>query len=53
MFYGHYWHTGTPEPTSEHTACVDYSAGNDGPLVAYRGSGEAVLVDENFVSTRP
>jgi hypothetical protein len=31
-------------------ACVDYSAGKGGPLVAYQWSGETELVDEHFVS---
>lgn len=48
-FFGHYWHTRTPEPTSLHTACVDYSAGNGGPLVAYRWTGESELRREAFV----
>lgn len=51
VFYGHYWETGTPQPTSNVTACVDYSVGHGGPLVAYRWSGESILVAENFTST--
>lgn len=50
VIFGHYWRTGTPTVMSPATACVDYSAGRDGPLVAYRWSGEPDLVDENFVS---
>lgn len=50
-FYGHYWETGTPSVSSEYTACVDYSAGNGGPLVAYRWQGERTLTDAHFVTT--
>jgi hypothetical protein len=32
-------------------ACVDYSAGKDGPLVAYRWDGESRLSDRNLVTT--
>ena len=31
-------------------ACVDYSAGKGGPLVAYQWSGETELADTHFVS---
>lgn len=48
VFFGHYWLSGTPEPTSAHTVCVDYSAANGGPLVAYRWSGEAELLAAHF-----
>lgn len=51
VFFGHYWFTGTPQPESDYAACVDYSAGKGGPLVAYRWSGEPRLVAEGFVST--
>ena len=51
LFYGHYWETGTPDVSGPHSACVDYSAGNGGPLVAYRWSGESVLTNTNFVAT--
>jgi hypothetical protein len=52
VIYGHYWQTGTPALTSTNTACVDYSAGKDGPLVAYQWSGESTLSNENFISSR-
>ena len=52
VIYGHYWQTGTPALTSPNTGCVDYSAGNKGPLVAYRWSGESILSNENFISSR-
>lgn len=50
-FYGHFWRTGTPQPSSRFTACVDYSAAKGGPLVAYRWSGEKHLTAENFESS--
>ena len=50
VFFGHYWFNGTPRPTSGTTACVDYSVGNGGPLVAYRWSGDDTLTAANFVS---
>ena len=50
VFFGHYWMIGTPTVLSPRAACVDYSAGNGGPLVAYRFDGEAGLTDDNFVS---
>ena len=52
VIYGHYWQTGTPTLTSPITACVDYSAGKDGPLVAYQWSGESTLSNKNFISSR-
>jgi hypothetical protein len=51
VFYGHYWERGTPTRSGEHTACVDYSAGKGGRLVAYRWSGEANLRNDRFVRT--
>ena len=41
VIHGHYWRTGEPKVTSPKIACVDYSAGKGGDLVAYRWSGEA------------
>lgn len=49
VFFGHYWMTGAPKQQSPTAACVDYSAAKNGPLVAYRWDGEAVLDDQNFV----
>lgn len=51
IVFGHYWFSGSPTPTSDTTACVDFSVGNGGPLVAYRWSGEDRLTAANFVST--
>jgi hypothetical protein len=50
VFFGHYWWKGNPAPLADHVACVDYSAGSGGPLVAYRWDGESVLQARNFVS---
>lgn len=50
-FFGHYWMTGPLELQSPTMACVDYSVGKGGPLVAYRWSGESQLTPDNFVST--
>lgn len=51
VFVGHYWMTGRPEILSPTVACVDYSAGKGGPLVAYRWCGEAALSSRNFISS--
>jgi hypothetical protein len=50
VVFGHYWRSGTPTIDSPTVACVDYSAGKGGDLVAYRWSGETTLRDEHFVS---
>lgn len=49
VFIGHYWMTGEPVPMSDKVCCVDYSAGTNGDLVAYRWSGESILTARNFV----
>ena len=36
VFFGHYWLTGAPVLQAPNALCLDYSAGTDGPLVAYR-----------------
>lgn len=48
FFIGHYWMTGTPAPLSPRVACLDYSAGKGGPLVAYRWDGESCLEAAHF-----
>lgn len=48
-FFGHYWMAGRPQVLADTVACVDYSAGKGGPLVAYRWSGESILNNKNFV----
>lgn len=50
VFFGHYWMTGAPAVQSPTRACVDYSAANAGPLVAYRWDGEPTLDSRQFVS---
>jgi hypothetical protein len=50
VIVGHYWKSGTPAVLGPKAACVDYSAGKGGPLVAYQWSGETELVDAHFVS---
>ena len=51
VFFGHYWQSGIPQPLRPKVACVDYSAGKGGPLVAYRWDGEPELNGRGFVST--
>lgn len=48
VFFGHYWLQGQPVLQSAKMACVDYSAGSGGPLVAYRWQGEDCLDSNNF-----
>lgn len=48
LFIGHYWLSGKPELRSRTVACVDYSIGKGGKLVAYRWDGEPVLDAERF-----
>jgi hypothetical protein len=48
LFIGHYWMTGEPEPLTPTIACLDYSAGKEGPLVAYRWDGESQLRADKF-----
>lgn len=53
VFFGHYWMKGEPHLQSPLCACVDYSAGRNGPLMAYRWSGETVLNPAHFVGFLP
>ena len=48
VFFGHYWFSGIPAPLNKKVACLDYSVGKQGKLVAYRWSGEDSLKKENF-----
>lgn len=50
VFVGHYWMSGTPEPLSEHVACLDFSVAGDnrGKLCAYRFNGEKKLNADRF-----
>ena len=50
VFVGHYWLKGRPGPQNANTAVLDYGAGLEGPLVAYRWDGESELEEERFVS---
>ncbi|WP_394754774.1 metallophosphoesterase [Crenothrix sp.] len=49
LFFGHYWMTGEPSLLSENVACLDYSAGKGGSLVAYRWDGETKLDNSKFI----
>lgn len=51
-FVGHYWLHPASEmtPRSDRVACVDYSAGKGGPLVAYRFDGEPNLSANKFIA---
>ena len=51
IFFGHYWMKGVPTLQSAAAVCVDYSAGEGGPLMAYRWSGGGPLSADNFVGT--
>ena len=53
---GHYWlsPTAQPAPLSPRIACVDYSAGKGGPLVAYRwNKGDTAFYADRFVRCLP
>ena len=50
VMVGHYWFSGEPKVESEKLAVLDWSAAKNGPLVAYRWSGESHLSSENLVS---
>ena len=50
VFVGHYWQTGQPKPLAPNVACLDYSVGKHGSLVAYRWDGEPELSAEKFVA---
>lgn len=51
LFLGHYWLTGEPRPLTPNIACTDYSVVREGEkLVAYRWSGEKLLLRDNFQS---
>jgi len=52
VFFGHYWlpSNAAVEPMAEQIACLDFSAGLDGPLVAYRWNGEQVLDAKHMIA---
>jgi len=49
VFFGHYCLTSRPGPLAPGLACVDYSAGDGGELVAYRWDGEEALRATHFL----
>lgn len=50
VFFGHYWMVGTPTLQSPNALCLDYSAGIDGPLLAYRfDSDNQSITTDNIV----
>jgi hypothetical protein len=55
LFYGHYWLSWEKraQAFTTYTACVDFSAGVGGPLVAYRWNGERTIALENYVPHDP
>ena len=53
IFIGHYSLAGKPKLLSAQIACVDWGAGHNGPLCAYRWDGEATLDESRFCLTQP
>jgi hypothetical protein len=53
VFFGHYWLTGKPSLIGANLACLDYSAGKGGALVAYhwKTGDTGSLSSERFVTT--
>ena len=51
VFFGHYWlpPSFAKEPLAVYIGCLDFSAGLDGPMVAYRWDGERRLQTKNMV----
>ena len=45
VFFGHYWLYGRPALQASNALCLDYSAGGDGPLLAYRVQSDAARLD--------
>ncbi len=50
ILFGHHWFSEPVKLETPKVACVDWSAGAGGPLVAYRWDGEAELSDDHFVA---
>ena len=48
LFIGHYSLGGNPVLLSDQIACVDYGAGHNGALCAYRWKGEGTLTARHF-----
>lgn len=55
VFFGHYWLPPGREkaPLRPNVACLDFSAGHEGPLAAYRWGGEHTLRAEKYLTTTP
>ena len=49
VFFGHHWFSGPVKLESPKVACLDWSAANGGPLVAYRWDGEQDLSNDKLV----
>ncbi|MGD8591058.1 MAG: metallophosphoesterase [Chromatiales bacterium] len=56
IFFGHYWLNGKPRLQSRNAACLDYSAGKKGALVAYHWHNDdphhnlCGLADDRFIT---
>jgi hypothetical protein len=52
VFFGHYWlpATAPKAPLAPNIACLDFSAGLEGPMVAYRWDERRKLVHSRFIS---
>jgi hypothetical protein len=50
VLVGHYWLSGRRGVRNGKVAVLDFSAAGDGPLVAYRWSGEPVLSDDKLIA---
>lgn len=52
VFFGHYFKPAdsTVHPVRDNVACLDHSAANEGPLVAYRWKGESSINPESYIS---
>lgn len=55
VFFGHYWlPADAPKaPLAPNIACLDYSAGIEGPLVAYRWDSVSPLQPSHFTTVTP
>lgn len=51
VFFGHYFKPADSpaHPERHNVACLDHSAATDGPLVAYRWKGEAIINPEHYI----
>lgn len=54
VFFGHYWLTGEPVLQAPNALCLDYSAGKEGPLIAYRmEEGDEALSPHHIAGLQP